>query len=240
VRTLAVLRLRPLLFAGLAVLAGVATAADAVPQLSGTWKPARSLDAGVRTSDGKAPPLTAQGRAAQEARAAALKKGNDEDPVTRCLRPGTPRILFQGTPFLLLQTPRKVTFVHQFQHVLRHVPLGAPLPPADDLEPTWGGIAAGRFAGHTLVVETSGFHDVLWMDRTGLPQSPNARITERLRLVDRNTLEDVVTIDDAANYTKPWTVTLRYQRADGTELKEDICAEKLLDPALKKNILERK
>lgn len=233
-------RLRPLLFAGLALLAGVAAAADALPQLSGTWKPARSLDSGVKASDGKAPPLTAQGRAAQEARAAALGKGKDEDPVTRCLRPGMPRILFQGTPFLLLQTPRKVTFVHQFQHVLRHVPLDAALPPVNDIEPTWGGTAAGHFEGDTLVVETSGFHDVLWMDRTGLPQSANARITERLRLVDRNTLEDLVTIDDAANYTKPWTITLRFQRADGTELKEDICAEKLLDPALKKSILERK
>jgi hypothetical protein len=232
--------LRPLLFAGLASLAGMAAAADAVPQFSGTWKPARSLDAGVRTSDDKAPPLSARGRAAQEARAAALRQGKDEDPVTSCLRPGTPRVLFQGTPFLLLQTPRKVTFVHQFQHVLRHVPLGASLPAADDLEPTWGGTAVGRIEGDTLVVETSGFHDVLWMDRTGLPQSTGARITERLRLVDRNTLEDVVTVDDAENYTGPWTITLRFQRADGTQMKEDICAEKLLDPALKKSIAERK
>ncbi len=233
-------KLRPLVFAALATLAGIASAADAVPQLSGTWKPARSFDAGIRTSDGKAPPLTAQGRATQEARAAALKKGKDEDPVTRCLRPGTPRILFQGTPFLLLQTPHKVTFVHQFQHVLRHVPLGEPLAPAEELEPTWGGMAAGRFEGDTLVVETTSFHEVLWMDRTGLPQSANARITERVRLVDRNTLEDVVTVDDPVNYTQPWSTTLRFQRADGTQMKEDICAEKLLDPALKKSIAERK
>jgi hypothetical protein len=202
--------------------------------------PARSLDAGLRTSDGKAPPLSEQGRATQQSRTAALRKGDDQDPVTRCLRPGTPRILVQGTPFLLLQTPRKVTFVHQFQHVLRHVPLGASLPAPDDLEPTWGGTAVGRIEGDTLVVETSGFHETLWMDRTGLPQSAAARITERIRLVGRNTLEDVVTVDDAQNYTKPWTMTLRFRRADGTELKEDICAEKLLDPALKKSIAERK
>jgi hypothetical protein len=232
--------LRPLVFAAIATLAGIASAADVVPQFAGTWKPARSLDAGIRTSDGKAPPLNAKGRAAQQARAAALKAGKDEDPVTSCLRPGTPRILFQGTPFLVLQTPRKITFVHQFQHVLRHVPLNEPLPPPEDLEPTWGGTAAGRIEANTLIIETSGFHDSLWMDRTGLPQSANARITEKLRLVDRNTLEDVVTIDDQVNYTGPWTTTLRFQRADGTQMKEDICAERLLDPVLKKKIAERK
>jgi hypothetical protein len=108
----------------------------------------------------------------------------------------------------------------------------------EDLEPIWAVlsvVASGRHTGR----RDFGFHDVLWMDRTGLPQ-PRTRITERLRLVDPNTLEDVVTIDDPVNYTGPWTTTLRFQRADGTQLKEDICAEKLLDPALKTNIRERK
>ena len=65
--------------------AGVAMAADAVPQLSGTWKPARSLDAGVRTSDGKLPPLTAKGRATQGMRLGAaqgLPAPRDREIVT--------------------------------------------------------------------------------------------------------------------------------------------------------------
>jgi hypothetical protein len=55
------------------------------------------------------------------------------------------------------------------------------------------------------------------------------RITERIRLVDPNALEDVVTTYDAKAFTKPWEVVRRYRRAGkgNDELHENTCTEGL-------------
>lgn len=207
------------------------------PHLGGTWKPARTFSAALRTVDGKAPQLTVEGQALHQQRRGSARK---EDPVRQCLRPGTPRVLFQNRPLMILQTPRKVTFVHEFQHVLRHVYLDEVLPPAEELDPTWGGTAVGRWEGDSLVVETRGFHEGLWLDATGLPQSADARITERIRLASHDRLEILVTIEDPVNYVVPWQARAVYQRADGLSLQEHICAERLLDPVLRRSFLGNK
>ena len=60
------------------------------------------------------------------------------------------------------------------------------------------------------------------------------KVTERLRLVDANTLEDVVTVDDARYYTAPWSTRVSFRRMpDDTELPEEECSEKLLEFPLK-------
>jgi hypothetical protein len=42
--------------------------------------------------------------------------------------------------------------------------------------------------------------------------SKEAHFTERLRLVDDDTLENQLTIDDPVALAKPWSMTLRYKR----------------------------
>lgn len=221
-----------------AVLLGCAgaVAADAPPLLAGTWKPAKPLADTLRTADGKAPALTTAGRTAQ----AQHKASRAVDPVKRCLPPGTPRILWQDAPLLLLQTASKVTFVHEFQHILRHVYLNESLAPTDELDSLYGGTAAGHWEGDTLVVDTAGFNDNLWLDRSGLPQSADAKVTERLRLLDANTLEDTVTVTDPVNYTSPVTARMTYTRAEGTALKEIVCAESIMDPSLRKSFQQKR
>ncbi len=220
----------------LLLIASTAVAADAAPLLAGTWTPTKSAGDSVRTVDGKAPPLTVAGRAVQAQR----KSKTGTDPVKACLPPGTPRILLQDGPLLLLQTASKVTFVHEFQHILRHVYLNEALAAVDELDSLYGGTAAGKWDGDTLVVETAGFGDNLWLDRSGLPQSANARITERLRLTEANALEDLVTVNDPQNYSTPWTMRITFTRTDSTDLKEIICAETIMDPALRKSFQEKR
>ena len=49
--------------------------------------------------------------------------------------------------------------------------------------------------------------------------SEQAHFTERVRQVDKNTLEDQLTIEDPVRFRQPWIVTLRYTRvADLTRL----------------------
>ena len=46
--------------------------------------------------------------------------------------------------------------------------------------------------------------DRAWLDNTGRPISEQARITERFRRIDSETMEWSETIDDPKIYTRPW------------------------------------
>jgi len=196
------------------------------PDLSGYWKVERYV-AAIATTDGKPPPLRPEAKALYDKRIADRKAGKADDPVDQCLRPGTPRVMWQARPFLLVQTPRKVTFVHEYQHVLRHIYLDEPLKPVGDLDPLFGGHSVGRWDGGALVVETAGFNGNTRLDEAGLPQSADARITERFRKVDQNTLEDLVTIDDPKTYTEKWTTRVIFKKVPNGRLQQHICTEKL-------------
>jgi hypothetical protein len=201
------------------------------PRIAGTWKGERV--AVLMATGGKPPPMTAASRRLYDKRIADRKAGKTDDPLETCLPPGTPRIMLMDAPFIITQTPAKVTFFHQYAHVIRHVFLDGPLK-ADDLDPTWQGTSAGRWEGDTLVVETAGFNGKLWLDQAGLPQSPQMMVRERIRLVDANTLEDVLTFDDKGAYTAPWSASLRFKRLpDDTLIRDDVCGERHLDFPMK-------
>src|SRR5258705_9880525 len=100
---------------------------------------------------------------------------------------------------------------------------GRPFPP--DMNPTWNGYSVGRWDGDTLVVETRGFRDHLWIDMGGSPMSDAAKMTERLRRPNYGTLEVELTVDDSKVYTRPWTVSMRQAIQLDTELVDEFCLE---------------
>ena len=81
---------------------------------------------------------------------------------------------------------------------------GRPFP--EDPTPGWQGYSVGHWEGDTLVIETRGFRDELWIDTDGSPMSDAAKMTERLHRVNFGTMELEITIDDPKVYTKPFTV----------------------------------
>lgn len=97
---------------------------------------------------------------------------------------------------------------------------------------TWNGYAIGHYEGDTLVIET---RDIIgwepraqrWLDRLGHPFSDELSITERIRRVDDDTLENQITIDDPIAYERPWTGVMTYRKRD-FELAEFICEELML------------
>ena len=100
---------------------------------------------------------------------------------------------------------------------------GRPLPV--DPTPSWNGYSSGRWQGDTLVVETVGFRDDLWLDLAGSPLTNAARVTERIRRPNFGRLEIEVTVNDPKAYTKPWTVRLDQAIVVDTELLDSICLE---------------
>lgn len=82
---------------------------------------------------------------------------------------------------------------------------GRPLPAVDELAaPLWYGYSVGRWDGDTLIVETIGQDDRIWLDQYGYPVSDEARLVERYRRVSYSTLELSMTLTDPKYYSKPW------------------------------------
>ncbi len=204
--------------------AGLSSTAMAEGDLRGAWKPQRYI-AVVRTTQGTLPPLLPAAAKLYQSRLATAKSGKpNSDPLAQCLPAGTPRSMYQMRPFLLVQTPHKVTLVHEFQHLVRHVPLDEPV---DFDESTWQGTSAGHWEGDTLVIETAGFNGQTWLDESGLPHSDQLKVTERLKAAGSTQMVDEITINDPASYSKPWKTTLTFDKIADGDLGWHVCTEKL-------------
>jgi hypothetical protein len=89
----------------------------------------------------------------------------------------------------------------------------------------WNGYSSGKWEGDTLVVETTGFRDDLWLDSSGSPLTSAAKVTERFRRPNFGKLEIEITVDDPKAYTKPWTIKLNQPFVADTEMLDYICLE---------------
>jgi hypothetical protein len=96
--------------------------------------------------------------------------------------------------------------------------------PADP-NPSWNGYSSGRWQGDTLVVETNGLRDGLWLDAAGNPLTEAARLTERYRRPNFGHMEIEITVNDPKAYTRPWTVTLHHIIQLDADLLEFVCNE---------------
>lgn len=180
----------------------------------------------IRTTDGKLPPMNGGAATRYAAALRARKAGKpDFDTIQTCKPHGFPRILFAAYPIEILQEPRQVTFIHEIHHMPRMVYLDLTLPKLDDMDPNWMGQSAGHWDGDTLAVESQGFNDLTTLDAAGLPHSTEMRVSERIRKLDADSFEDVITITDPKTYTKPWSTRVTYRRQPGLRLKEYVCTD---------------
>ena len=76
----------------------------------------------------------------------------------------------------------------------------------------WYGNSRGRWEGDTLVVEVSSLNGLGWLDSTGIYFTENTRMTERWRLVDSDTIDYEITIEDDTVYTRPWKMNFARRR----------------------------
>jgi hypothetical protein len=146
------------------------------------------------------------------------------DPHVRCLPDTFVRAYSLPHMVKFVQTPRLLVMLNEMNAGYRQVFLDdRPLP--EDPVPSWQGYSSAKWEGDTLVVNSNGFRDDLWIDWNGSVITSAAKVQERIRRVDYGHLEIGVTVDDPKAYTKPWTVTLRQRLAINTELVDEICLE---------------
>jgi hypothetical protein len=84
-------------------------------------------------------------------------------------------------PRKITQTPGVIVILYEAQGSIRQIFTdGRKLPPAD-VQPWWYGYSVGHWDGDTLVVETIGFRDDVWLDVEGSPLTNAGKMTERFR-----------------------------------------------------------
>jgi hypothetical protein len=219
-------------------------AAASTPDLTGIWSPPRTPKGFLpyNFAPEGAPPM--QPWAAKRCDAIGCGKGqlgravdDSMDPyITSCAPFGIPRLMNHAGPFEILQTPGRVLMLFETGNSLRQIWTDGRGHPAD-LDPTWMGHSIGHWEGDTLVVETIGLNDKTWLDTAGHPHSDALHIVERIRRMDRDTLENALTFDDPKTYTKTWTSTIIYKLHSDWSIREDIVCEDriLMDLKAKKN-----
>lgn len=163
--------------------------------------------------------------------------GEENSPSLKCDPDGPPKLLNHPNPFEIVQMPRRVLMFFEEQHIWRNVWAdGRPLP--KDPDPSYLGYAVARWEGDTFVVETSGFNDKQWADPFGDPRSDQMHLTERYRRLNRDTLEQQITIDDPKAYTKTWVSPPKlYKLEPGWEIAEWFCVldeDKTYDETVRK------
>jgi len=160
------------------------------------------------------------------AREAVRQRSDDplSDPHSRCLPSNVPRGYLLPHIQKFIQTDGLLIILNEFNASYRQVFMdGRPLPV--DPQPSWDGYSTAKWDGDSLVIQTIGFRDDLWLDGSGNPLTEAAKVTERIRRPNFGSLEIELTVDDRKAYTKPWTVNLRQFLVLDTELMDEICLE---------------
>jgi len=159
---------------------------------------------------------------------------NGTDAPTPGLRPacsfGVPMLmLFSPLMFEVLTTPEETAMIFSGREIRHIYTDGRPHTPKEDLWPTSWGDSIGHWEGQTLVIDTievsnppglgggdgpvivagGGDNDEVALIAT---LSSQAHFIERIRMLDKNHLEDRMTIIDPKNFTAPWLVSRQYSR----------------------------
>ena len=209
---------------------------DGKPDFSGIWEPEKNrpcppegcadllvplefLNIGSSLKDG--PPYQPW---AAEIRKARTEQNGKDDPVSRCLPGGIVKL--HTTPQLrkIIQIPGLLVTLNEMDATYRQIFLdGRQLPQVDIA--SFKGYSTGKWEGDTLIVESGGFPDGIWLDRNGSPLTDAAKITERFRRVNYGRMEIEITVDDPKTYIRPWTIKLNHNIVLNTELIDYICSE---------------
>jgi hypothetical protein len=167
--------------------------------------------------------------ASERKRIEAINRGEDPGGAVRACTFGFPLLMLDSPlMFEVLPTPKETTLIFSSREI-RHVYTdGRSHTSKEDLWATPWGDSIGHWEGQTLVIDTIAvkspfassesegvavlaFGDVEG-EQTITILSPQAHFIERIRALDKDHLEDQMTVIDPTNFTAPWHLSRAYQR----------------------------
>lgn len=162
----------------------------------------------------------------------ALEAKRASEPEKPLCLAGFP-ILMTGSPYVFeaIVTPEETTLVFSSRET-RHIYTDArPHPSKDELFPTFWGDSVGHWNGDALVVDTVASSSPV--NVVGDLLSREARFTEQIRMIDRDTLEDLVTVQDPVALSHPWQRRLHYHRVKNTNrIYDQVCEDNDRNPVV--------
>jgi hypothetical protein len=208
--------------------------ADGKPDFSGMYGWVTRANCGAKCNDNQVSrefiniasslktPLPYQKWAADLVKRRSIEQGLD--PNVHCMPRGAPRIWTDDYYKRIFMVPGRMIILTERNMQYRQIFIdGRPMPA--DPNPTWNGYSTAKWDGDTLVVDTIGFRDDLWLDAAGNPLTEEAKMTERIRRPNFGNLEVEITINDPKAYTAPWTVKIDQPLVLDSELIDYYCLE---------------
>jgi len=175
-------------------------------------------------TDGKIPPVTAEGQQRAQARAEARRQSGrgpadsyeDRSLYDQCISRGLPGSMMPaiyGSSYQIHQGPGYVAIRYEMIHETRIIPLGA-APHVGKGIRTYMGDARGHWDGNALVVETTNFKDqTAYRGADG----STLRLVERFTPIGPDTVQWAVTADDPHTWTRPWTFAMNLTKKDQSQ-----------------------
>src|SRR5215471_18313252 len=162
------------------------------------------------------------------------RRSNQFEPHTRCKPSGGPRQFLTpyGVEFVELKDLQRI-FIMDIggPHTFRTIYMDG-RPHEKNLEPSYYGHSTGKWEGDTLVVDTRGYNEAFWFDRTGLPHTDRLHTIEKFTRKDSKTMKYEITIDDLGAYTAVWSSSFNLGWDPEQELFEYVCQDNNLASGL--------
>jgi hypothetical protein len=208
------------------------------PDFSGQWR--RPAGIGIQWDQtkplgrGQQAPLTPEYQQVFEASLADQAAGGQgNDPPSRCMPFGLPRIMSVIFPMEIIVTPKTTHILFDYALPRRIYTDGRSFPA--EIEPTFYGYSIGKWIDEdgdgrydVLEVETRGFKGPRSFEATGIPLHEDGQtvVNERIFVDKANAdiLHDVIAVADHA-LTHPWTVDKRYRRDHDPIWFQNDCSE---------------
>jgi len=162
---------------------------------------------------------------AREVRAERMANDMRDNPDAHCLPIGYMQLHKHPQPHKIIQTEDLIVMIWESNGGLRQIFLDGRELPDNDALPWWYAYSVGHWEGDTLVVESNGFRDDVWLDVNGSPLTNNGRITEHFTRDSFGRMTIDVTIEDPRSYTEAFTVRVLHGIMLDTNLIEFICNE---------------
>ncbi|MGC4028805.1 MAG: hypothetical protein QM696_08040 [Steroidobacteraceae bacterium] len=161
-------------------------------------------------------PYNAEYQAIYDRHVAESLEGKARDTFATCIQYGVPRMVGESpTPFDIIQAPEVMIWYNDYARTERRIFLdGRAHPTGEDVRtagPSYSGHSTGHWEGNTLVVDTVDMINA-YFDETSSPHSDKLRMTERIRLIDKDLIENEMTLVDPEAFTRPWVVKRYYRR----------------------------
>jgi hypothetical protein len=156
------------------------------------------------------------------------RQENELEPYTRCKPSGAFRQVATayGTQFVHFPEQKQfIIFQTGGSHSYRIIYMDGRQHPKD-LKPSYYGHSIGHFEGDTLVVDTVGYNERMWISNLeGMPHSEKLHTIERFTRTDMNNMRYELIIDDPGAYTETWKTQFSVRFTPGVESFEFICQD---------------